>query len=189
MIEVRIIGGKNKGRKLLGPQGSLIRPTSDRIRESIFNILNWYFSEGFLGKVVVDLFSGTGALGIEALSRGAQSAILVDKQTDAINLIKENVLKFEEEENAWVLKRDSTRIGSLPNGCSGTNIAFVDPPYEQDLVSTTLESLVQNNWLVRDALCVIEMSTKENFNCLTGFEKIDERKYGKTVIHMVKYNS
>jgi len=185
---MRIIGGKNKGRKLLVPQGSLIRPTSDRIRESIFNILDSYLKEGFSGKVVADLFSGTGALGLEALSRGAQSAILVDKQSDAINLIKQNTEKFEEEENILVLRRDATRIGPLPSGYFSANIAFLDPPYEQDMIYTTLKSLTDNNWLASDALCVLEMSVNETFNCLVGFEKIDMRKYGKTLIYIVKFH-
>jgi 16S rRNA (guanine966-N2)-methyltransferase len=188
VIEVRIIGGKNKGRNLLMPQGSLIRPTSDRIRESIFNILNSYLNGGFSGKVIADLFSGTGALGLEALSRGAQSAILVDKQSDAINLIKTNAEKFEEKGNVLVLKRDATRIGPLPNGCSSANIAFLDPPYEQDMISTTLGSLIDNNWLASNALCVLEMSVKETFNCRVEFEEIVKRKYGKTLIYIVKYN-
>ena len=103
---MRIIGGKNKGRKLLVPQGSLIRPTSDRIRESIFNILDSYLKEGFSGKVVADLFSGTGALGLEALSRGAQSAILVDKQSDAINLIKKNGFRRKLNTSAYDTESD-----------------------------------------------------------------------------------
>ena len=187
MTEVRIISGRNKGRKLSVPKGPSIRPTSDRIRESIFNILSSYLKGGFSGKVVADLFSGTGALGLEALSRGAQSAILVDKQSDAINLIKHNVQNFEEEENTLVLQRDSTRIGALPNGCFKANIVFLDPPYEQGMVSKALESVINNKWLERNALCVIEMSTKETLNCLREFEQVDERKYGTTVIYFIKF--
>ena len=189
MTEVRIISGRNKGRKLLVPQGSSIRPTSDRIRESIFNILDSYLKGGFYGKVIADLFSGTGALGLEALSRGAQSAILVDKQSDAINLIKHNVQNFKEDENTLVLKRDATRIGTLPSGCFKANIAFLDPPYEQCMVSRALGSLIYNKWLEPNALCVIEMSTKETFNCLLEFEQVDERKYGRTVIYFIKFKS
>ena len=188
MREVRIISGRNKGRKLLVPQGSSIRPTSDRIRESIFNILNSYLRGGFSGKVVADLFSGTGALGLETLSRGAQLAIFVDKQSDAINLIKHNVQNFEEE-NTLVLKRDATRIGTLPNGCIKANIAFLDPPYEQGLVSKALESLIYNKWLEPNALCIIEMSAKETFNCLVEFERVDERKYGGTIIYFIRFKT
>jgi 16S rRNA (guanine966-N2)-methyltransferase len=143
VTEVRIISGRNKGRKLSVPKGSSIRPTSDRIRESIFNILSSYLKGGFSGKVVADLFSGTGALGLEALS--------------------------------------------LPNGCFKANIAFLDPPYEQGMVSKALESVINNMWLERNALCVIEMSTKETFNCLLEFEQVDERKYGRTVIYFIKF--
>jgi 16S rRNA (guanine966-N2)-methyltransferase len=141
---------------------------------------------GFSGKVVADLFSGTGALGLEALSRGAQSAILVDKQSDAINLIKHNAQNFEEEENILVLKRDATRIGTLPNDCFKANIAFLDPPYEQGMVAKALESLIYNKWLEPNALCVIEMSSKETFNCLHEFERVDERNYGRTIIYFIK---
>ena len=184
---MRIIGGKNSGRKLMVPKGSTIRPTSDRIRESIFNILNSYLEHGFNDKVVVDLFSGTGALGIEALSRGAHSVILVDNQPEAIKLIKKNVQMFSEEKNTFVLKRDATRIGPCPNSHLNANIVFLDPPYGKNFITTALKSLIDNEWLARDALCVIEMSAKETFNCRVEFEQVDERRYGQTMIYVIKF--
>ncbi len=184
---MRIIGGKNSGRKLLVPKGSTIRPTSDRIRESVFDILNSYLEHGFYNKVVADLFAGTGALGIEALSRGAHSAILVDNQPEAIKLIQKNVQIFSEEKNTFVLKRDATRIGSIPNSHLNANIVFLDPPYGKNLITTALKSLIDNEWLARDALCVIEMSAKETFNCSAEFERVDERRYGRTMIYIIKF--
>ena len=99
---MRIIGGKNRGRKLLEPRGFRIRPTADRVREAIFNILSSYFQNGIRDKMVADLFSGTGALAIEALSRGAKSAVLVDNQAGAINLIKKNIQTCGEENNTFL---------------------------------------------------------------------------------------
>ena len=98
-----------------------------------------------------------------------------------------NTVSKHRKENTLVLKRDATRIGTLPNGCFKANIAFLDPPYEQGLVSKALESLIYNKWLKRHALCVIEMSAKETFNCPIDFEQLDARKYGRTIIYLIKF--
>ena len=184
---MRIIGGKNRGRNLFAPEGIMIRPTSDRIRESIFNILNSYVDNGFYDKVVVDLFSGTGALGLEAVSRGAKSAILVDNQPQAIALIKKNAQKFKENEDIIVLKRDATRIGPFPYMNSNANVIFLDPPYKKNLIPTSLRSLIDNNWLANEALCITELSTTETIDYGPRFKLIDIRKYAKTIIHILKF--
>ena len=187
VLKVRIIGGKNSGRKLFVPKGTIIRPTADRVRESIFNILNSYLQNGFHDQVVVDLFSGTGALGLEALSRGAQSTIFLDNKAEAISIIKKNIQVLREEKNTFVLNRDATYLGSLPDNHLNANVVFLDPPYGKNLVSAALRSLVVNDWLATGAICVIEMSREETFNCLVEFEEVDERRYGKNMIYIIKY--
>ena len=184
---MRIIGGKDRGRRLFVPEGHIIRPTSDRIRESIFNILNSIMDEGFNNKIIVDLFSGTGALGLEAVSRGSQSTILVDNRPEALSLIRKNVQKFREDENITVLNRDATQIGPFPYADSQADIFFMDPPYDKKLVLASLNSLIENKWLARNALCIIELSNRETIDYSLEFKLIDVRKYGKTVIHILKF--
>jgi len=186
---LRIIGGKNRGRKLFVPEGNKIRPTSDRIRESIFNILNSHMDGGFDGKVVVDLFSGTGALGLEAMSRGARSAILVDSQLEAITLIKRNVENLGEDANITVLKRDATRIGPFPFLNSNADIIFLDPPYDRKLIPVSLGSLIDNDWLANESLCIIELSIRETIDYHDEFNLVDIRKYGKTLVHILRFKS
>ena len=184
---MRIIGGKDRGRRLFVPEGHIIRPTSDRIRESIFNILNSIMDEGFNNKIIVDLFSGTGALGLEAVSRGSQSTILVDNRPEALSLIRKNVQIFREGENIIVLNRDATHIGPFPYADSQADIFFMDPPYDKKLVLASLNSLIENKWLARNALCIIELSNRETIDYSLEFKLIDAWKYGKTVIHILKF--
>ncbi len=186
---MRIVGGRNRGRGLLAPKGQTTRPTSDRTRESVFNILNSRLDGGFQGVTVVDLFSGTGALALEALSRGAQYAVLVDNDRSAIKIIDENVQTLGETDNVFLLKRDATQLGALPPHISPAGLVFLDPPYGKDLVEPALTSLRENNWLIEGALCIIEAATKESFECPAGFEQIDQRKYGKAAIHILYFTN
>jgi 16S rRNA (guanine966-N2)-methyltransferase len=185
-IKVRIVGGRNRGRAVFAPKGLATRPTSDRTRESLFSILNSRLDGGFGGRIVVDLFAGTGALGLEALSRGAAHAIFVDNNQEAIKIINENVRSLGEKENASLHKCDATLLGPLPSHLAAIDIVFVDPPYEKNLVGLALNSLVKNNWLAKDALCIVEMAAKENFKCPVGFEYLDQRKYGKAAIYILQ---
>jgi len=185
---VRIIGGKHKGRKLVTPQGSAIRPTSERNRESIFNILSSYLEDGFNGKIVVDLFAGTGSLGLEAMSRGAQHAIFVDNDLEAISIIKKNVSLLEVKEHTSVLNRDASHIGFLPLVRSNANLVFLDPPYKGDLILSTLRSLANYKWLAPGAICVVEASTKKTLEPILEFKKVNQKKHGKTMIYILKLN-
>ena len=124
---MRIVGGRNKGRSLKAPKGQATRPTSDRARESVFNILNARLEGGFEGLTVVDLFAGTGAYGLEALSRGAAQAVLVDNNREAIKIIEENVVTLGETNRAILQKRDATELGSLPHKASPADLVFLDP--------------------------------------------------------------
>lgn len=184
---MRIVGGRNRGRALLAPKGQATRPTSDRTRESVFNILSARLEGGFQDLTVVDLFAGTGALGLEALSRGAAQAVLIDNDRDAIKIIDENVQALGEADKVSLHKRDATRLGGLPFGVSQAGLVFLDPPYGQDLIAPALKSLVDHNWLLKEALCIVEMAAKEDFECPPSFEQLDQRKYGKAAIHILRF--
>lgn len=185
---MRIVGGRNKGRSLKAPKGQATRPTSDRARESVFNILNARLEGGFEGLTVVDLFAGTGAYGLEALSRGAAQAVLVDNNREAIKIIEENVVTLGETNRAILQKRDATELGSLPHKASPADLVFLDPPYGLNLVEPALKSLLENHWLAEKAICIVEMSAKELIELPDLFEQIDQRKYGKAVIHILRYS-
>ena len=186
---MRIVGGRNRGRALKAPDGQAKRPTSDRTRESVFNILNSRLANGFQGITVVDLFAGTGALGLEALSRGAQQAVLVDNDRAAIKIIEENVRGLDEADNVKLIKRDATNLGPLPSPISRAGLVFLDPPYSQGLVESALISLRDNNWLAGETLCVVEMDVKESFEPPESFTAIDQRKYGKAAVHILEFTS
>ena len=186
---MRIVGGRNRGRFFKAPKGQATRPTSDRTRESVFNILNSRLADGFLDLTVIDLFAGTGALGLEALSRGARQAVLVDNDRVAIKIIEENVWELGEADSAIILKRDATILGPLPTSIVSADLVFLDPPYKQGLAEPALISLRDNNWLVEDALCIVETDANESFGSLKNFTEIDQRKYGKAAIHILKFTS
>jgi len=184
---MRIVGGRNRGRALKAPKGPATRPTSDRTREAVFNILNSRLPDGFQGLTVIDLFAGTGALGLEALSRGAQHAVLVDNDRAAIKIIEENVQQLGEVDNVTIAKRDATNLDPLPSPVKPAGLVFLDPPYRQNLVESALKSLKENNWLAVEALCIVETDAKECFEIPENFTVIDQRKYGKAAIHILEF--
>ena len=135
---MRIISGTSKGRKLVTPRSQSLRPTSDRVKESIFNILQ----DDIVGKVVLDLFAGTGNLGIEALSRGAKKTIFVEKGRQALRLIQRNLTQFGLEERSEILPKDANRaIGILKQRGESFDLILMDPPYEMGLIQRTLMKL------------------------------------------------
>ena len=186
---MRIVGGKNRGRALFAPKGLTTRPTSDRTREAVFNILSSRLDGGFSDLTVVDLFSGTGALGLEAISRGAAQALLVDNDRSAIKVIEENINTLGDGESVVLQKRDATKLGALPPQIKPANLVFLDPPYDEGLALPALASLIENKWLTEGALCIVEMAAKENFECPAGFEQLDRRKYGKAGIYILNFTN
>jgi 16S rRNA (guanine966-N2)-methyltransferase len=168
---MRIIGGRLKGRMLLTPSSRAIRPTSERLRESIFDILEHRFPGQIEGARVVDLFAGTGALAIEALSRGARFALFVDNGAEARALL--------------IWRVDATKLGSAPAG-GPFALAFVDPPYGQGLSQLALASLIEGGWLEPNALCVVEEMAKTEIAAPVGLALIDERIYGDTKIAILQ---
>lgn len=155
---MRVIAGKAKGHRLKPPEGMDIRPTSDRIKESIFNILQ----TAIIDAIIVDLFSGTGNLGIEALSRGAARAYFVDKSPNSIKIIKENLSKTQLTTGSEILAVDAiTAIKKLNQIKINADIIFMDPPYNKDLVQTVLEEIDSNNILKSDGIVIVEHDKKD----------------------------
>ncbi|HEX4370707.1 MAG TPA: 16S rRNA (guanine(966)-N(2))-methyltransferase RsmD [Rhizomicrobium sp.] len=180
---MRVTGGKLGGRRLVAPENQLVRPTSDRTRQAIFNILDHRdFSIGFTveNAAVADLFAGTGALGIEALSRGARFCLLVDNDAESRALQRENVEALGLTGVTKIWRRDATDLGPLGAGAGGPfDLVFLDPPYRKDLVAPALKSLHEGGWLSPNALLVIETAKGETFTH-DGFTQLDTRNYGDT---------
>ena len=175
---MRIVGGKFRGRTLAGPKSQSIRPTSDRTRESIFNILAHAYGDPVSGARVLDLFAGTGALGLEALSRGAAFALFVDDGAEARALIRQNVEALGTAGVSRIFRRDATRLGDVhPN--EPFSLVFLDPPYGKGLAEKALVSARDGGWLTRDALVVVE-EAKDAFKAPQGFEEIERRDYDDT---------
>ena len=183
---MRITGGLVKGRTLLSPKGLLIRPTSDRVREAIFNILG----QDLAGLNVLDLFSGTGSLGLEALSRGARQAVFVDKLRQSIDLIKKNIALCGYRRAGVVLRRDL--VLGLPWGRSlqrgKFDLVFLDPPYRKDLNPSLLTGLSSEERLSNGARVVVETGKSESLPpSFSGLERVDVRYYGDTRITIYEY--
>jgi 16S rRNA (guanine966-N2)-methyltransferase len=180
---MRIISGRFRGRNILTPADLSIRPTADRVREAMFNILMSRID--FDGLKVLDLFAGTGALGLEALSRGAASAVLVDTGVEARGLIRDNIEAFGVAGVAKLLRRDATALG--PAGTMGRfDLIFLDPPYGSGLAARALVSARENGWLAEDATIVVEDGAEAVVTLPEGFVLVDRRVYGAAAVHLVE---
>jgi len=177
---MRIIGGTSKGRKLVTPRSQSLRPTSDRVKESIFNILQ----DDIVGKVVLDLFAGTGNLGIEALSRGAKKTIFVEKGRQALRLIQRNLTQFGLEERSEILPKDANRaIWILKQRGESFDLILMDPPYEKGLIQKTLMKLNSYPIYHKDSILVIEHDRREPLSTvMDGWNLIRQRRIGDTLI-------
>ena len=178
---MRIVGGRLKGRVLVAPSSRAIRPTSERLRESIFDILEHRYPGHVEGARTVDLFAGSGALAIEALSRGARFALFVDNGAEARALLRANVEALGLGGVTRIWRADATRLGSAPAG-GPFRLAFLDPPYGQNLAGPALAGLVAGGWLEPDALCLVEEVAKAEIAAPPGLAITDERTYGDTRI-------
>ena len=176
---MRIVGGRLKGRALLGPKTQDIRPTSDRLRETIFNILAHAYGDPVEDAAVIDLFAGTGAMALEALSRGAKRALLVDDGTTARALIRANVDALGLGGATKIFRRDARKLGAAPAGDRFT-LAFLDPPYGKGLVEPALIALRDGSWLEPDALLVVEEAAGLVLDIPAGFTQLETRSYGDT---------
>lgn len=184
---MRIVAGKHKGKRLATPKDRRVRPTPDRVREALFSILVQRLSGGRPELPpetrVLDLFAGTGALGLEALSRGAAHATFMDTDRDSVALIDRNVRGLGEEKRTTVVKRDATRPGPADGDY---NLVFLDPPYGENLAPATLTALKDDGWLAEDAVIAVELGKKTAFDPPGGFAVTADRVYGNTRILILK---
>jgi 16S rRNA (guanine966-N2)-methyltransferase len=176
---MRVVGGALRGRAIVAPKSKAIRPTADRLREALFNILIHGFDDPVSGARVLDLFAGTGALGIEALSRGATFTLFIDDGAEARALLRENVAALGLGGTSKVFRRDATKLGE-PQPLAPFSLVFLDPPYGQGLATIALNSARAGGWLTPDALIVAEEATKAQFSAPEGFREVDRRRYDDT---------
>ncbi len=186
---MRIVGGKFKGKTLAGPTSEATRPTSDRVRESIFNILAHGISDFTLEDArVMDLFAGTGALGLEAISRGAKFCLFVEEDSGARGVIRNNADSCGVIGQCKIWRRDATDLGpSAPQ--SPYNLVFVDPPYGKGLCEKGLQSLLAGGWLAAGAIVVLEEAEKAAVAEMAGVELLDQRIYGDTQVRIYRFTS
>ena len=170
---MRIVGGKYRGKKLLSPEGKNVRPTSERTREAVFNILFSQTGGDYSDFELLDVFAGTGAFGLEALSRGFKSVTFIDKDTTSV---QKNIKMFTvEEDKLCVIKTDATH---LPKARKQYDMVFMDAPYARNLTEQALQQLIKQGWLKEKALCIAEIRQDEEWVQPSEFELIDERVYG-----------
>ena len=187
---MRIVGGKHKGRSLKAPAGTATRPTTDRTRESLFNILTHRDDLQLDGARVIDLFAGSGALGLEAMSRGAAYCLFVEQAAPARAAIRENIESLNLFGQTRIHRRSATALGNIPASAGGPfSLAFLDAPYDQGLTAPALQELRAGNWLDPAALCIVEQGKREAPAVPSGFEELDRRLFGDTQIGILKYNA
>lgn len=182
---MRIVGGSHKGRRLTAPDGRGTRPTSDRARESLFNILAHSPLVELDGARVVDAFAGSGALGLEALSRGAEHVWFIERDNAALAAIRANVAELRVGEQATILRTDATKPPPPP--VQPCTLALVDAPYEKDLSAPCLAALAARGWLAPGALAVVEVAAREPLTPPEGFTIADERTYGAARVVFLVY--
>ena len=176
---MRVVGGRLKGRNLASPSSRDIRPTADRLRESLFNILVHAYDDPISRARVLDLFAGTGALGIEAISRGAKFALFIDNGAEARALMRDNVESLGLGGVTKVYRRDATHLGPV-HPLEPFSLVFLDPPYAKGLADRALVSLRDGGWLTSDALLIVEEAKAAAFKAPEGFEELERRAYDDT---------
>jgi 16S rRNA (guanine966-N2)-methyltransferase len=176
---MRVVGGDLKGRNIAAPASRDIRPTADRLRESVFNILVHAYDDPFQDARVLDLFAGTGALGIEAISRGAVFVLFVDNGAEARALLRSNVEQLALGGVTKVYRRDATDLGPA-HPMEPFSLVFLDPPYGKGLAEKALASLRDGGWLKANALLVVEEAKAASFAAPEGYEELERRTYDDT---------
>src|SRR5262249_19253569 len=176
---MRIVGGRLRGRALAAPKSQAIRPTADRLRESLFNVLAHAYGDPVSGARVLDLFAGTGALGFEALSRGATFVLFVDDGAEARALLRQNVETLGVAAATRIFRRDATKLGTA-HPVEPFSLVFLDPPYRKGLVEKALASAREGGWLTDDALILVEEAVDAAFKPPEGFEECERRSYDDT---------
>lgn len=185
---MRIIGGEYSGRKIIAPKGDTSRPTTDRTRESLFNIIGARPDFEIAGARVIDLFAGSGALGFEAMSRGASWCLFVETDANARGAIRDNIEALSLFGITRLHRRSATDLGPKPAGVGPVfNLAFLDPPYRKDLAGPAMTALHKDGWLAHNALCIVEQAKAEAPVSVDGFTEVDRRDYGDTQIGIYFY--
>jgi 16S rRNA (guanine966-N2)-methyltransferase len=186
---MRIVGGAHRGRRIEAPAGLEVRPTADRTREALFNILEHggFSVDGtspLPGARVLDAFAGSGALGLEALSRGAVHATFMDNNAIARSVIRANAKALGESARASILQADATRPPAAGMPCS---VVLLDPPYRSGVAPQALAALAARGWIADRAVCSVEAAAREPFAPPPGFAVVDERRYGKARLILLRY--
>lgn len=186
---MRIVGGRHRGRRLATPEGRDIRPTADRAREALFNLLAHGPYAGDAGPMpmgvdVLDAFAGTGALGFEALSRGAGHVSFLEQDAAAVRLIKQNAAALDETAHVSVLRRDAVHPGPAPRP---HGLALLDAPYRGGLTAPALTALAADGWLAADAVVVVELGKNEALAPPADFTPVDDRRYGAARMVLLRY--
>ncbi len=183
---MKIVGGKFGGRRLISPKNNNIRPTSDKIRGAVFNMLA--SRDALAGVRVLDAFCGTGALGLEALSRGANHCSFMDKARSSLDLAKENAYMLKTADNCDFILKDSSKINVRAEGESLYDLVFLDPPYNKGLINDTLNALINGNWIAPDGWIICE--SERAITCaIEGYNINSEKTYGDTKITLLTYDS
>ncbi|HFD16213.1 MAG TPA: 16S rRNA (guanine(966)-N(2))-methyltransferase RsmD [Rhodospirillales bacterium] len=183
MKGLRIIAGSLKGRRLAVPRGLLVRPTADRAREALFSILE-HGEPALRGSRFLDLFAGSGAVGIEAFSRGAREVLLVEREPAALVALRANLDRIPHRDAIRVMATDATRLGRAPHTF---DIAFLDPPYRSGLAGQALEALAAGSWLAPGARVVVELAAREDLATAADYAREDERRYGSCRFLFLRY--
>ncbi len=186
---MRIVGGRHRGRPLRAPGGRDLRPTSDRAREAIFNILAHGMEDFQLdGASVLDVFAGSGALGLEALSRGAAHATFIDNDAAAMRSVRGNAAALGERRAVTLLTLDAARLPPPPRAArTPCALAFLDPPYGSGLAAPALGGLAVQGWIAAGAVCVVELEAREAFAPPHAFQAVDERTYGPARVVFLRW--
>jgi 16S rRNA (guanine966-N2)-methyltransferase len=182
---MRIIAGELRGRRLSSPAGRDVRPTSDRAREALFSILE-HGQPPVRGARFLDLFCGTGAVGLEAFSRGAAEVLLVESEADALRVATSNLERVGAPGNVRLSRQDATRLGPAP---AAFDILFLDPPYRSGLAGSALECLRRGCWLAPEARVVVELAADEALEFPDGYELEQERRYGAAKFLLLRCQS
>ena len=183
---MRIVGGRLRGRALAAPKSQAVRPTADRLREALFNILVHAYDDAVTGARVLDLFAGTGALGLEALSRGAAFALFVDDGAEARALMRENVAALGLGGVTRIFRRDATQLGAA-RPVEPFSLAFLDPPYGRALAEAALAAAHAGGWLTAGALAVVEEAADAAFAAPAGFDELERRRYDDTALILLRH--
>lgn len=184
---MRIDAGSHRGVKLATPEGLDTRPTADRARQAVFNILmNSY--DAVREAKVLDVFAGSGAMGLEALSRGAERASFIEMDRKAAEAIKQNIAACREQSRAQLFINDALKPPRVSASWGPAALIFLDPPYQKGLVVPALDALRAAGWIAPDALLVAEMHRKDAFPTPDGFELLDDREYGKARMMLLRHH-